>query len=376
MSILLFLIILAVLIVSHEFGHFIVAKGAGIRVDEFAVGFAPKLWSWVRGETKYSIGLLPFGGYVKIFGEDANEEGMQGPDRERSFTGKPRYIQALVVAAGVVFNLLLAWVLFSWGFLAGLPVSVESAPSGGTVTEIALTVTMVLPESPAAKAGLKDGDRITDIGILAGTNVKKPASLEPEAVQAFIASHPGERIAVMYERGRGNNEKTESVVVTPQAGLVEGERSVLGIGLDQVGLVRLPFHLAVLEGARLTGSLTVRTITGFYDLIAKSMRKEEGGGLAALTGPIGIVGLVGDASQFGFAYLLSFIAIISVNLAVLNMVPFPALDGGRLLFIGIEALLRRPIPAKVANALNMAGFALLITLMVLVTYRDIIRLIG
>jgi len=371
MSIILFLIILAVLIVSHEFGHFIVAKKSGIRVDEFAVGFPPKLLSWTRGETRYSLNLIPFGGFVKIFGEDPNDESLKGPDSSRSFTAKPRIVQAAVVAAGVIFNLLLAWLLFAWGFMAGLPVSESSIPKGGVFTNPALTITAVLPESPAAMAELSEGDRIVELG----TDKAKLTALTPEAMQEFIAAHPNEKIAVVYERGRGNNTKTHSSVVTPSEGLVEG-RAAIGAALDIVGTVRLPIHRAVMEGAKLTASVTTLTLKGFYDLIAKSIKKEEGGGLAALTGPVGIVGLVGDASEFGFAYLLSFTAIISVNLAVLNMIPFPALDGGRLLFIGIEGIIRRPIPLRVANGLNMLGFAFLITLMIVVTYRDIVRVIA
>ncbi len=363
MSIVLFLVILAVLIISHEFGHFIVAKKSGIRVDEFAIGFPPKLFSWVRGETKYSLNLLLFGGYVKIFGEDPNEETMTGPDSARSFTSKSKWVQAGVVVAGVFFNLLLAWFLFTLGFIAGIPSSIDRVPKGGTISDVALTITGVLKNSPAERALLMAGDRITAIG----TEGKKPEALDPSSVQKFISLHPKEKLAIIYERGK----ETQSAIIVPEEGIVEG-KAAIGVALDMVGIVRLPWYRALWEGAFVTVDLTKRTTVGIYELLKKAVVGE--GSLAALTGPVGIVGLVGDASQFGFAYLISFVALISVNLAVLNLLPFPALDGGRLLLIIIEGITRKQIPPKFANTLNAIGFALLIALMLLVTYHDIARL--
>lgn len=365
MSIILFLIILAVLIISHEFGHFIVAKKLGIRVDEFAIGFPPKLFSWVRGETRYSLNLLPFGGYVKIFGEDPSEEAINGRDKERSFTGKPRWAQGMVILAGVFFNLLLAWMLFTVGFIAGVPSGEDNVPGGGIIRDVALTVTGVLPDSPAARAGLSTGDRI----VAMGTDTEKPEILDPSSAQQFIASHGELKLAIIYER----KKEERSAIVTPITGIVEGKFAI-GITMDMVGTAKLPWYRAIYEGALTTYDITLRTVAGLYGLLKQAILGQ--GSLTALTGPVGIVGLVGDASLFGFAYLISFVALISVNLAVLNLLPFPALDGGRFLFILIESVTRKPIPPKIANTLNAIGFGLLILLMLVVTYHDIAKIIA
>ena len=158
MSIIIFIVILLVLVVSHEFGHFIVAKKSGIRVDEFSFGFPPKLYGKKIGETTYNLNALPFGGYVKIFGENGDDENISKEDKKRSFTSKPRYIQAGVLFAGVVMNFLVAWLLLSVGFMSGLPSSVGMEPSGTTMKNQALTVTSVLSGSPAELSGLKVGD--------------------------------------------------------------------------------------------------------------------------------------------------------------------------------------------------------------------------
>ncbi|MEK7582015.1 MAG: site-2 protease family protein [Patescibacteria group bacterium] len=368
MSIILFLIILLVLIVAHEFGHFIAAKKAGVRVDEFAIGFPPKIFSWTRDETRYSINLLPFGGFVKIFGEDPNDESLIGADRARSLTAKPRLVQAWVVLAGVLFNFILAWVLFSIGFLIGMPMPIDGAPKGARFSGAALTITQVLPGSPAEKAGLKPGDKIKELG----TIDKKVNPLTAESVREFISSHGNQKLAVVYEEGKGGKGETKGAILTAISGIVK-EKPAIGVSFEIIGEATFPLHLAVWEGGRQTVVLTSRTVEALYDLGKKAVVGEAK--ITSLTGPVGIVGLVGTASQFGFAYLISFIALISVNLAVLNLLPFPALDGGRAFFILVESIIRRPISYKITNAINAVGFVLLIILMIVVTYHDIVRLI-
>ncbi len=366
MSVIIFIIILVVLILAHEFGHFIVAKWSGMRVDEFGIGFPPKLWSKkpVNSETTYSINAIPFGGFVKIFGEDRMEDSEPEP---RSFSARPRHLQAAVIVAGVAANFIFAWLLLSVGFMSGFPTPAQV--ENGIVPESAnLLITAVSDGSPAEKAGILPGDHISSLS--SGTDVLSKNSITPEAMSAFIATHGEKEIAITYTRGG----EESMVFVTPTSGILT-DRPAVGITMDLVEITRLPIHKALYEGGKTTIAVTEATVRGFWMLISESVRG-NGAGLSAVTGPVGIVGLVGDATSFGFAYLIAFTAFISINLAVINIIPFPALDGGRLFFLAIEAVKGSRIKPAVTAWANGIGFVLLIGLMVIVTFRDIIKLIG
>lgn len=364
MSIILFIIILALLILSHEFGHFIVAKKFGIRVDEFGFGFPPKLFSVKKGETEYSFNALPFGGFVRIFGERPDDESISGPDSARSFINKPKRVQAAVLLAGVFFNILLAWFLLSIGFVVGLPSSLDGEPRGARITSPALMITSVLPDSPAEAAGLEIGDKVLSLSALE----EELIGPTPEEVQGFISRYPAEEITVFYERGKEKG----SVVVVPREGVLE-EKPAVGIAMDMIGILRLPVHLAVIEGAKATVSMTGATAVALTLFLKDAILGQAD--FAAIAGPVGIVNIAGDAFKMGFVYLLLFTALISINLAIINLIPFPALDGGRLLFLLIEKIKGSPIRPKIANVLNTVGFLLLIFLILLVTYHDIVKLI-
>lgn len=364
MSIIIFIVILLILVIVHEFGHFIVAKKSGIRVDEFAFGFPPRLFSVKKGETTYSFNAVPFGGYVKIFGENPDEESTNGPDKARSFIHKPKRIQAAVLFAGVFFNILLAWLLLSIGFMSGQPTSVSDNP---LVKNPALTVTGVRPDSPALQAGFEVGDKILSIQEkdMPLSELKDPS---PETLRNFIVGHGNDTLLVTVLRAKEN--KILSVV--PEV-VSESSYPTIGVALDMVGTLKLPLHKALIEGAQLAASITWGTIKSFGMLIAGAFTGKAS--INDVTGPVGIVGVVGDAARFGFVYLLSFTALISINLAVINLVPFPALDGGRLLFLLIEKIKGSRISPKIANTANAIGFALLIILMLVITYHDIAKLL-
>jgi regulator of sigma E protease len=368
MSILIFIIILLVLVVSHEFGHFIVAKKSGIRVDEFSFGFPPKIFGKKIGETTYNFNAIPFGGYVKIFGENPNEESINGSDSKRSFVNKPKYIQAAVLFAGVLMNFLVAWILLSVGFMSGLPTSVSEMPKGAMIENQALTITSVSVNSPAEIGGLKTGDKISSLETNTDSTKLLSSYLSAENVQSFIKKHNEEEVKMSIVRGKESMELT----VIPKNNIESGN-PMIGISMDTIGTLRLPIHRAVWEGLKLTGDVTIATFYGFYNLIHDAILGKAD--MSTITGPIGIVGVVGDASKFGFIYLLSFTALISINLAVINLIPFPALDGGRLLFLLIEKIKGSRIKPQIANITNAIGFGLLMILMVIITYHDIVKLL-
>lgn len=369
MSILLFIVILLGLIVVHELGHFITAKWAGIRVDEFGIGFPPRaLTFYKKGETIYTLNWLPFGGFVRIFGEDPEEVTEDHPERARALVGKPWYVQVLVLSAGVGMNILAAWVLFSIAFMVGVPAT-EDVALGQMVENAELTVLHVVPGSPAAMLGIKPGLEI--VGVTTAKDVL--VELTPERVVAFIQRHSAEPIALSYRDGEA---ASQTVTITPVKGIVETEpqRAAIGVSMGVVGELQLPPHLAVLEGAKQTGAffwgITV-AIGGFF---AQALMLDAD--LSQVAGPVGIVSLVGDAASLGIVSLLTFTAIISLHLAVINLLPIPALDGGRLLFVLIEAMKGSPIKPSIARTTNTVGFVLLIVLMLIVTISDVARLVS
>ena len=368
MSVVIFFIILLVLVLVHEFGHFFTAKNFGIRVDEFGFGFPPKLFGFKKGETEYSLNLLPIGGFVKIFGENPDDENTNGPDAERSFVNKAKWKQAIVLFAGVLANFLLAWILFSISFMSGLPTSVGSESAGLKLSNLNLTVISVLEKSPAQIAGLKSGDKI--ISVKSSLDVLN--KIDPDTLKSFIVLHPKKEIEIKYLRGKDENMHLARMTPT-EIGNSTSREPMIGISMDMIGTARLPFLSAFLEGMRLNWFVTKSTIGGLYTLISEGIYGKTNL-LTSVIGPVGMVGIVGDAYQFGFVYLLSFSALISINLAIINLLPFPALDGGRLFFLLIEKIKGSRINPKVTNTANMIGFSILVLLMLVVTYHDVVKL--
>src|SRR3989344_927480 len=366
MSIIIFLIILLILVLVHEFGHFFTAKKFGIRVDEFGFGFPPKLFGFKKGETEYSFNLLPLGGFVKIFGENPDEENMNGPDKERSFINKPRWKQAIVLFAGVFMNFMLAWFLFSFGLMSGLPTSVGGELKEYELENVNLVIISVAQNSPAEKASLKSGDKI--IHIQSGND--SVLDINPDTLKSFVVSHEGQEIEIGYLRSKTENLRFTTLI--PETS-VAGGKPVIGISMDQIGIAKLPILKALWVGMKLTLFITKGTAIGLYTLIIEGLKGQ--GSMTAITGPVGMVGIVGDAYEFGFAYLLSFAALISINLAIINLLPFPALDGGRILFLLVEKIKGSRINPKFFNLANIIGFGLLLLLMIVVTYHDIIKLL-
>lgn len=370
MTVILFFIILGALVFVHELGHFISAKKAGIRVDAFALGFPPKVIGKKVGETQYDLNLIPFGGYVKIFGEDGDAvdgEAVIEADKARSFVRKPRYIQAIVLASGVLGNIVFAWLLISISFMSGIP-SAVSGRYADHVQNPALTITSVLPNSPASTVGLKSGDTIVSITEepTKGVFTSESEGYDAESARIFIGATKGP-LSIQYKRG----SDIQSVTVVPKEGIVEGKVAI-GVGLDTIGIVSFGFFRSLFEGVLMTWDLLREVAIGLFGFLSQALVGQAD--LGSVSGPVGIAGLVGEARVLGFVYLLSFTAFISINLAVINLLPIPALDGGRLLFLAIEGVTRRSIPAKFTRIVNTAGFILLIAFMLFITYRDIVKL--
>jgi len=352
---LIFLIVLAVLIFVHELGHFLAARASGIRVDAFKIGFGPRLIHWKRGDTEYGVNLIPFGGFVKIHGENPDEESTSGADAHRSFATKPRWKQVIVLASGVLFNFIFAWLIYSVVFMAGVTATSDSfGTSVGSFSNERIMITLISPGSPADKAGLKEGD------VLPGTSI--------EAIQNEISDSMGSQLAFEYMR----NGETKTVDVTPVTGLV-ADKYAIGIAMDEVGDLHFSFFSAIGQSFRYTLIMIKGTAAGLYGFVASIFHGTAN--LSDVSGPVGIAGIVGNAASLGFTYLLMITALISINLGVINVIPFPALDGGRILFVLIEGIIRRRISPRFTNTVNAVGFGLLMILMIVVTWKDVARLI-
>lgn len=366
MTILLFFAVLFVLILVHEWGHFIVAKKTGMRVDEFGIGFPPRLFGKKWRGTEYTFNALPIGGFVRIFGEnaeDAADAAKEGEDVGDSFTSKSKWAQAAVLIAGVTMNIVFAWFLFALVFMSGVPTAVSPEEATDAAQ---FTVTNIMQGTPAAEVGIPVGAEI--VSVTSGET--RLDSLTPAAFSDFVRG-VSEEVTITFVK----DDAELTVDMVPLAGLFEDDvhRKGLGVGLALVEEVRQPVHIALYDAFKTTGASLVAITVGIATLIAQSVQGTAD--FSQVAGPIGIVGLVGEAAEFGVTSLLMFTAVISLNLAVINMLPFPALDGGRLLIVLIESVLRRPINPVWVARMNLAGFAMLMVLMVAVTWNDIARIL-
>jgi regulator of sigma E protease len=350
LQIIVFILILAALVLFHEFGHFIIAKKSGMQVDEFGFGFPPRIFGKKIGETTYTLNAIPLGGFVKIAGE--NNENENNP---RSFINKSFTARFATLVAGVIMNFILAWILFSIGFTVGLPTVVEQGqdiPAHGQIRGGAITILQTDPNSPAAKAGIREGDSIVAID-------NQPLQTTDQVIK-YVKSKAGTSIDFHIKRGN----QDQDIKVTPRQNPPPGEGAI-GIALGNVGRLSYPFYYAPIAGLKATWQVIVGTASGFYHLIF------QGQGLSSIGGPVKIAKLTGQVTQLGLVYILQFAAFLSVNLGILNILPFPALDGGRVLFLVIEKIRGKRNNAKVEQWFNTIGFALLMLLVLIITIKDV-----
>ncbi len=355
LTVLLFLVVLSVLVFVHEAGHFFAARFMGIAVEEFGFGFPPRAFGIKRGETIYSINWIPLGGFVRLKGETGGEK---APD---SFASQALWKRLIVLLAGVVMNVVLATVLLSVGFAVGVPQEVGgSLPSGARVRDHVVRIEAVLPETPAARAGFVVGDTLRAIE---GTPVENM-----DGFRAQIGQRAGQATIVQVER----NKQTQTLTVTPEV-LAETHAPGIGVGLIETGIVSYPWYLAPVAGARATVSYLGAMFASFGDLLTTLVR--TGKPSADVAGPVGIAVLTGAVAKLGILYMLQFVALLSLNLAVVNVLPIPALDGGRVLFLFIERIRGRAVSSNIEDRIHQIGFVLLLLLVAVVTFHDIGRLI-
>ena len=373
-TILIFIIILGLLVFVHEFGHFWVAKKSGMKVEEFGFGFPPRLggiykingkWKLTWGHrdlpdaegTIYSINAIPLGGFVRILGE--NNESVEDP---RSFINQSAWKRFFVLIAGVFMNFVLAWVVISIGLMISLPSQIENinqAPTHAVITDPRIILDGVVANDPAAKAGLMDGDVVRGVD---GANLTSADDLVK-----YIRAHADQQLTLNIQR---LNEKL-NIKVTPEKNPDLNNQGFIGSGLAQIANVHYPWYYALWEGlaGRDHGVIfgVWNILVGLWGLITGHVA------ISNVGGPVAIAKLVGQARRLGFLTLLQFTAFLSLNLAILNTLPFPALDGGRILFLIIEKIRRKRNNPAVEQFVNTVGFVLLLLLMVAVTVKDVIH---
>ncbi len=350
--IILVIIGLSLLILGHEAGHFFVAKLFGLKVDEFGIGFPPRITAKKFGDTEYSINWLPFGGFVRISGERGEfeaispEEGIPGnsaspelsdTDNGRLFYNQPAWKKSLIVLAGVFMNFILGWLLIAIVFMVGVPQT--------------LVVSGTEAGSPAAAAGIQAGDVVKGY-------------TDTQSFINYIDANKGQQIIVTVIR----NDKNMSYTMTPRVN-APANQGALGVALEEGGTARENFFKALWNGLQDAAIISWLTLQAFYELLKQIF--VHASIPADVVGPVGIFGIAEETGKIGLAYLLQFLGIISINLMIVNCIPFPALDGGRFLVVLFEKIKGSALPYKVEAWINGVGFALLLLLMVVLTVRDI-----
>lgn len=354
---LVFILVFGLLVFVHEFGHFIVAKKLGVKVEEFGFGFPPRILGIQKGETLYSLNLIPLGGFVKLFGETGEDE-----KNPRSYTHQKVGGRVMILLAGVTMNILLAIVLYTGLYTIGAPVSFFEEPkveSGATIVEeFKLRVVQVEKGSPADLAGIKDWDQLISIN---GVKLETAKSLGE-----YTRAHAGETVNI--EIITGTQTKILSVKLRPK----DDKNPPLGV--SPVGLMRLsyPFPIAFLNGLKETTAVFINIFLGLGTLIAGLFGPEKVADSVA--GPVGIGVLLNQFIKLGVPYVIKFAGFLSVTLAVFNVLPIPALDGGKLPFLLIEKIRKRRVKPELENAVHAVGFAVLLILIAFVTYSDIRKL--
>jgi regulator of sigma E protease len=339
-AIITFIVILSVLVFVHELGHYLVARRNGIRVDEFGMGLPPRVWGKQVGKTLYSINLLPIGGFVKLHGEDSEDP--HALTESDSFAAQSPWVRTKVLVAGVAANFLLGILILTLLFRLGVPEFVANP-----------YVREVLPDSPAESAGIREGDSIISVN---GVELNDTNSLS-----SIIDSVDGNEVEILVHRG----DESANFKIMPEEGKI-------GVVITNFRDVQYPWREAWVRGLDASVTVTSAMMQGLKDFLVNLVTTRS---LAdEVAGPVGIAQMTGEVVQFGYKSVLQFAGIISLNLALINILPFPALDGGRLFFVIVEVLTRRRVNQDVERWVHAAGMILLLLLLLAVTVQDVGRL--
>lgn len=348
-SIITFILVLSILILVHEFGHFFAAKKSGVWVEEFGIGYPPKLFSKKIGETEYSINLLPFGGFVRLHGENSTED---VKDKKRSFLHKSVGKRILIITGGVVMNLLLGVVAFAVVYtITGIP----ETESTGEVKVVGIS-----PDSPAEQIGLSAGDLIK--------SVENQEVSETDQFIDIVNENRGKNIKIVYERNGEIDEANVTVREEPPK-----DQGALGVVISSSEIQyrfppfwQRPF-LGIYYGVKEAFFWTMMIVSGLVVMISGLFS----GVFPQVAGPAGLFAITNEAVQVGIVPVINLLGLISINLAVLNILPIPAVDGGRLLFLVIEKIFGRRVVPKVESAVHTVGFFILVLFLIAVSVREV-----
>lgn len=360
-AIIVFIIVLGLLVFIHELGHFVVARLFGVGIEEFGFGYPPKIFGIKKGETIYSINWIPIGGFVRIKGVVGAEEGEQTKEYKEdknSFINKPIYQRFAILFAGVFMNFVLGAFLFAVGFMIGMPTTLDNVPDSAKIKNQELVIVESLVDRPAGNAGIEPGDNIIQV-----------ENTEVKSIDEFKAvtseKQAGEEINLTVQRDEETLEKTLAVQEIPENENIPG----IGVSLTETGIVSYSWYESVYRGfayaIKLIGMIFEAIWLIFYGLFTSGSPGVD------FSGPVGIAVLTNQVTQLGFIYILQFTALLSINLAIFNLLPIPALDGGRLIFLVIEKLRGKPVNQKIEATIHTIGFALLMLLVLIVTFRDV-----
>lgn len=337
MSIILAIIFLSIILLLHELGHFLLAKIAKVKVEEFGLGFPPRLWAKKFGETEYSLNWVPFGGFNRI--------------KEDSFNTKPASRRLIILAGGILANVFLGWLFFSLVFMLG--------------SQSLVLIGDLAPGSAAALAGLQKNDAL--LSVASGRETLTTPFSGQHFIE-FVNRERGKVLDIKINRAGKNINFQLLSRENPPAG--EGS---LGVVIVEVGAPAKPLGQSLVEAGKTTAQVIQLTFSAIYQLVTQAFINPQI--LSALTGPIGAIALASQIGKIGFVYLLQIMAFLSIGFAVFNILPFPALDGGHILFVLIERIKGSPVPTRFRNLINAFGLSFLLVLMFLVTIKDIRGLI-